>query len=224
MTGMDAHSPSSVVRRVGRCGVGRRRGRSSSGLSVVGRTGAGTGHEPARRGPVHGSRPRRCAGPTGRPGAPGAHGTPHRTRRKGPRTGGTGLSPSVGGPEKTPRGATSVNGHTPGGRAAIGDGTQMVRRPTPIGRPGRRAAGRSKEEAPRPTRGSRPRRVLPPRAREDGARRGMTGDFPGSRPRHCTTRVIVRGRAGAARSGKPTGSPGPGRRRAAFSRPRPAHG
>ncbi len=115
-----------------------------------------------------------------------------RAMRKSPLTGRTRLSQNVPRPPKSPRGAASVHGHTPGGRAAIGDDTQMVRRPTPIGRPGREAAGRPREEAPRPTRGYRPRRALPPRAREDGAQRGMTGVFPRSPPRHCTNRVIVR--------------------------------
>ncbi|GAA4973271.1 hypothetical protein GCM10023257_07020 [Streptomyces hyderabadensis] len=82
---------------------------------------------------------------------------------------------------ESPPGAASVHGHTPGPRTAIGDDTQMVRRPTPIV-PGCRTAPRPGADASRPTRGSRPRRVLRPRVREDDAHRGMTGDFPGSPP------------------------------------------
>ncbi|BDD76765.1 hypothetical protein GCM10010348_39520 [Streptomyces anthocyanicus] len=83
----------------------------------------------------------------------------------------------------------------------------MVRRPTPIA-PAGEAARRPEEDAPRPTRGSRPRRLLPPRVREDDARRGMTGDFPGSPSRHCTNRVIVRDRAPAPGSRRRSRRPG----------------
>lgn len=70
------------------------------------------------------------------------------------------------------------------------------------------AARRPEEDTPRPTRGSRPRRLLPPRVREDDARRGMTGDFPGSPSRHCTNRVIVRDRAPAPGSRRRSRRPG----------------